>query len=110
MGNQAYKKRHKEQGLCVDCSRLAILGETRCATHNYNINMQNKRSYYKYHGIRLVKNEIRRQRYIEEGRCPICSAPLDPKVDEGHVDCINCRMYIHKPQGVYYEITNKSID
>lgn len=33
MGNSAYKKRHRELGLCVECSRKAEPGSIRCSLH-----------------------------------------------------------------------------
>ena len=90
MGDAAYKKRHKEQGLCVDCSRPAIPGQLRCIIHARNIqyfcarwcskNREKKNKYWRN----------KRAEYKKEGRCVTCGAPLGEQ-DEGRTHCVNCR-------------------
>lgn len=94
MGSNAYKKRHKEQGLCVDCSRLATPGETRCPVHNYNNKMRGNRQYQKNREIYLKKDRIKKQNWRDTGRCPRCGAYLDAEIDEGCKYCLNCRIRV----------------
>jgi len=100
MGDQAYKQRHKAQGLCRECGRKAIPGESRCGLHNTNHRRQcktwreNNVEKYREYGRQML---ISRQR---EGRCKHCGKPLDPEVDEGFKNCVNCRLQLYRLRGV----------
>ena len=90
MGNAKYKQKHKEQGLCVDCSRPALPFRVHCIIHN-----ENRRQYmeneFKKDPVRQHKlNRKTKQRYRETNRCTACSAPLGEQ-DEGKTHCMNCR-------------------
>ena len=110
MGSNAYKKRHKEQGLCVDCSKPAVLGEKKCAIHHYNNKIRCKENFHKNHKVRMIKSRLEKQKRRDEGRCTKCGKPLDLETDRGHIQCINCRIDIHAPRGGYHEITDKSVN
>ena len=73
MGNNKYKEQHKRLGLCVECSRPAILGTLRCLIHT-KTNSDRSNSNYKK----------RRQ----EGRCPECGNLLLPY--DKTIICGNC--------------------
>ena len=97
MGNNAYKKRHKELGLCVDCSEPAYPDMNRCLKH-YRIHRKgNLRRYYK--NSEKERQRARKKRILRkaEGRCTKCTAPLDPDADKGRVNCCNCN------EGIYNE-------
>jgi len=90
MGNNAYKRKHIEQGLCTDCSRPAIPGQRRCMIHYLKLR-ESVSKWNKEHHSRLI--ELRRkwkQIYRDTNRCTSCGAPLGEQ-DEGHVKCVNCR-------------------
>ena len=73
-----YKLRHKSQGLCVECSNKAILGQKRCILHSWN------------HCI--FRGELRR-RWESEGRCRQCGILL--MEEEGRY-CVNCSMHRYR--------------
>jgi len=90
MGNIAYKNRHKEQGLCVQCSRPAIPGRILCMVHSESSRQLDQKRYPKRKEYLLKQVEKNRKRYRETNRCPMCSAPLGEQ-DEGYKNCVNCR-------------------
>ena len=90
MGDAAYKKRHKEQGLCVDCSRPAIPGRIRCLIHNENSRLQSYKWFQNNYAKVLETNRKTKQRYRETNRCVSCGTPLGEQ-DEGCSHCVNCR-------------------
>ena len=99
MGDQAYKDKHKELGLCVDCSEPAYPNKTRCARHLIN-RVESSRRYYKKHKEYYQKlyKEIKEKRLREE-RCYACGGPLDDP--ERWVTCVNCREKIYQPRDRY---------
>ena len=79
-----------EHDLCHDCSEPPIPGQTRCKKHAMT-NRQRRMKYYSEHReIELERFRKRREKYISEGRCPRCSAPLNPDRDGDNVQCLNC--------------------
>ena len=101
MGNNKYKQRHKDLGLCVNCSEPKHRENQLCLKHIRSRKISNYTCRMKY----ILKNRelIKRQkeRYRNEGRCITCSAPLDVDADNGHVNCTNCRHNIHTPRGIH---------
>ena len=91
MGDNAYKQRHREQGLCTNCSRLALPFKDKCAEHEYSHNESCKKNYWNNPEKRRIKRREDIRRYLNSNRCRTCSKPLDPDADEGHVVCMNCR-------------------
>jgi hypothetical protein len=90
MGNNAYKQKHREQGLCVDCSRPVLPGQTKCIIHNEKSRARTYRHYQKNHDKVLESNRKIKQRYRDANRCPSCGAPLGEQ-DEDCSHCVNCR-------------------
>ena len=90
MGDAAYKKRHKEQGLCVDCNRPAIPGQIRCMVHARYHNETFPKYYAQNRDAITSRIKRNREQYIKDGRCQMCSAPLGEQ-DEGMTCCVNCR-------------------
>jgi hypothetical protein len=95
MGNQKYKHKHRELGLCENCSRKAVPGERLCAVHSYNHNQSNKEWYYNNHKDRLEKNRNLKERYKKEGKCPGCGTPND----NGNICCDACNQRMHLVKG-----------
>jgi len=91
VGDNSYKKRHKEQGLCVDCSRPSLPNNTRCAVHSYFHSVTNKNFYNKNREKEIIRHRKAVLQYKENNRCPRCSAPLDEDADNGYITCVNCR-------------------
>jgi len=92
MGNNSYKKKHKEQGLCRDCPRPAIPGRQHCM-----ICSEKDRSHYREwlkkpgnYQRKYEANKKLKALYKKTNRCHICGAPLGEQ-DEGRVTCMNCR-------------------
>jgi len=80
MYRRNYKALHKENGLCLWCSRPAS-GRTLLCEHHREIER-----------LRSAKNRrMLVDRYLQEGRCVRCSTPLDPEMDEGMTYCLSCR-------------------
>lgn len=91
MGNTAWKQKHRELGLCTQCSKKAIPTASKCAEHEYSHRFANNR----YRDNNLDKERERRRNliklYILTNRCPTCGNPLDEDADEGYKRCMNCR-------------------
>ena len=75
----AYKKRHKAQGLCVCCTLPAVYYGL-CPRH-YLMGKERKRKYINRKRIALVA----------QGICPECKTPLLPEMDGNAKRCLNCR-------------------
>ena len=92
MGNNEYKARHKEQGLCVDCSQPAAPGRIRCWTHAKSL-CKSATNWYKAHREeQLVYSKIKREQYEKNFRCKRCSTPLwEDEIKAGLKTCSNCR-------------------
>jgi hypothetical protein len=71
-----YGLKHFKLGLCIECPNKALAGKLKCAECTEKQNIRN-----------MKNNKISKQRYIDEGRCYMCSAPLDE--NEGRT-CCNC--------------------
>ena len=89
MGNNNYKHTHRDKGLCVNCSCKALPGLTRCVKHNISHN-RSQMSYDTPEASRLRNKSTRLKRKLSY-KCTRCGAPLNPDVDEGKFNCINCR-------------------
>jgi len=94
MGNNLYKQRHKNLGLCTDCSEKALPGRTRCFTHDVNHRLW-KEDPQKNH-----ERTIKWKKYWEEnGLCKGCGAELD--IDSSKY-CMNCRSNNYRPRWAYW--------
>jgi hypothetical protein len=86
-----YKQKHKELGLCVNCSHIPEPGRIRCKSCLGRHNAANARYARK-----------KRKEWRENGRCTRCGLPL---FNTKGVTCINCRQpYIKETQ---YATNNK---
>ena len=109
MGNQAYKHRHKEQGLCGNCNRKAIPGFTLCGLCSYKKSLGAKQ--YRLDNIAYFRLQDRekRKRRIGEGRCSKCGALL---MEEEVKYCVNCSAHICREygfRGFYPEFAFKEV-
>ena len=91
MGNAKYKQKHREQGLCQDCSRRVVPFQNRCIIHGERVKLYTRRwlkrpGKYQDH---LEKARKLKQLYRDTNRCYKCSAPLGEQ-DEGYKTCVNC--------------------
>jgi hypothetical protein len=91
MGNQKYKRKHRELGLCVDCSEPVYPDHNRCLKHQRTNNAYSA-GYYRDHieHYRKLHKKIKADR-IKNRCCQECSAPLDLDADKGFINCMNCR-------------------
>ena len=94
MGNQAYKNRHKEQGLCVSCSRLAVPGDYYCTLHRYTHQLTDMGYYWRNKEVRDAKVRMRREELKSEGKCPDCGVLL---IEGEGVKCANCNFISRHP-------------
>ena len=95
MGNTAWKQRHRELGLCTECSEKALLMSSRCAEHEYSHNINNKKSRENNLDGERERKRKHIKLYILNNRCRACSTPLDEDADEGYRTCMNCRSISH---------------
>ncbi|KKN71473.1 hypothetical protein LCGC14_0420520 [marine sediment metagenome] len=90
MGDKAYKLRHKEQGLCVNCSCLASPRYVLCASCAYKQKIParaHRRTHREYY--RNVAS-IYRARRESEGQCTRCGSPL---IAGENKYCVNCNSH-----------------
>jgi len=82
VGNNYYKHRHREQGLCVDCSRPAMSNRIRCKHHLKQgvLHTYKKRQHYKQ----------------LPDRCNCCGRKLHEDFDTGKQICYFCRRKEHR--------------
>ena len=94
MGNSLYKQRHREKGLCNDCSRKALPGQTRCKIHLLHHRVW-KEDPYKH----KMRNLKMKEDWEKNNLCSACGGPLD---DEDFKTCMNCRQHVHRPRWAYW--------
>ncbi len=82
-----WRKKHKEMGLCHDCSRKSLFGLSLCLLHHEHLISYGKvwrdnhrKEIKKYHSMKRTQR-------IKEGKCIRCGAPL---LDEEPKYCVNC--------------------
>jgi len=92
MNKQAqYRQRHKEQGLCIDCSRPVHPPHIRCVEHLHNRN-KGQMLYYRKNSEKILNYHRKvKQRRKDSGLCVVCGNEKDVDIDEGKVKCQNCR-------------------
>ena len=95
MGDNEYKQRHRDMGLCVECSEPVYPGIIRCLKHNRNHNAI-MREFYKTPEYR-ERDRKRRISRKDNGKCMACGTPLIPE-DNGCVTCQNCREKLYKSE------------
>jgi len=96
MGDFKYKREHREQGLCMNCSRPSVPGRVKCATH-----LQNHADLVRRLRQENPEKERETQRKLKEkrsesGRCPTCGGPRD----SSNVTCSNCSCEIRPQMGI----------
>ena len=94
MGDAAYKKRHRELGLCVYCSYPVYPGCLLCLKHLSNHQKACKKWYAKNREKMQKDAHKRREEWRKNGLCVKCSGVLDPDIDAGLLCCQNCREQI----------------
>jgi hypothetical protein len=90
MGDNKYKQRHRDLGLCVDCSEPVYPDNARCLKH-----LRKRNAYAAWHYLENIEDYQKRHKIIKANRiknrcCRECSAPLDPDADAGNLTCCNC--------------------
>lgn len=93
VGDARYKQRHKEQGLCVDCSNPVVPGFIWCAScrekNRIKVNEWNSKNKNK---IKIYRKKRKLYR-IANRLCSECGDILGEQ-DDGYKQCINCRLRI----------------
>jgi hypothetical protein len=82
---QALKLRHKAQGLCVECSKVAAYPSIRCTEHIET----SRKSLIKPHEQQKITRK-------EGGYCLRCGCPMTDDVNFGYLTCVNCRSGIDR--------------
>lgn len=97
MGNNKYKNEHKENGLCVDCFRRAVVG-SRCAIHSEHLRIACKRWYQNNRERVLAQKRKAKEQRRNFRRCFTCGSLMHPEMDAGRANCITCRQHIQAPR------------
>ena len=92
------QKNHKKLGLCIICNKPKHKRLVMCLAHQrYYLGKRNE--YNIKHSNRIREKNVRaRKLYKETGRCTSCGHTLNPDMDNGRVQCLNCREEIHTPR------------
>jgi len=78
--------------ICHDCSKLSKLGYGRCQRH-LDLHSVQQKKYMDKDREKYNEREVeRKQKRIENSFCRSCGRIKDPDADEGHVECMNCRL------------------
>jgi len=87
MGNTTYKKKHRELGLCQDCSSPA---QTRgyCLRHYWNRIIRDRRYISEHKEEHNAKVKQWRMDNFLAGKCTECAAPL---INDEVKRCVNCK-------------------
>lgn len=101
MGDKKYKQKHKELGLCSNCSNPVYADYSKCLKHIISGNKNSKK--YRNKNLNICNERVReiKAKYTKKNRCYRCSAPLDPDADAGFVNCINCRESTHTERVIH---------
>jgi len=88
MGDNNYKKTHREKGLCLFCSNKAEVFSVYCKKHRETHNVSStKHKWRNIHKVRIKDRKIKEKRILD-GKCPHCGKPL---TEEGSLKtCSNC--------------------
>ena len=91
MGNNAFKQKHRELGLCTQCSSPVHPGFTKCLKHLRSHAAAQMKHRLKYpERYRKMQRDIKKLRR-QNGLCTGCGAP----VEKGYVTCYNCREQLY---------------
>ncbi len=89
IASKEYKDRHRELGLCQNCSRVALRGLSYCLYHL----LTHRVSAIKYRNQRKKelanKEKERRGIRLAEGKCIACGAPL---LEDEIKYCVSCKI------------------
>ena len=96
MGNNEYKKKHREQGLCINCSRPSVPGRVKCATHLQTQSDATHRWQQENPDKAREAQGKKKKKRRESGRCINCGGPRD----SGNVTCSNCSCKIQPQMSV----------
>ena len=69
-----------------------------CAECNWREKQRLKIKYKNNKAQYAIKNKEWKDRYRKEGKCYMCSAPLDEDMDGERSTCLNCRERVLNPQ------------
>ncbi len=105
MGNAAYKKRHNDLGLCVECSRPKDGTSVRCKKHRIADNTRGKKWQRENSEAHSFHQRCLYYKRKDNNKCPSCGAPLDVDGDKGKTTCSNCREGL--PKETVYAIFQK---
>lgn len=95
-GRQYKRERYyafRQKGLCVKCGKPAVLGETFCASCNYKNRLSCLAYYSRNRKQEAERRRIQSARYLTEGKCYHCGAPL---MEGENKYCINCSMHTYR--------------
>lgn len=108
---------HKKNGLCIQCSAIALPNRSNCEKHRKLATQYSKKTYLRrckegrcglcsekaVLGKKACKKHLelsnqyskkhyleRKKRWLKEGRCTRCGWKLHPEFDEGNVTCNFC--------------------
>jgi len=84
----------KGKGLCIDCGKPAFPGAVRCANCLYRLRISNRAYKRRNRESYMMKDRERRARWIQEGRCGRCGAPL---IENETNYCLACLAGRHQP-------------
>ena len=92
-----YRVKHKELGLCTNDSNPVYAGTVRCIKCLSKHYTDNKQYYEINKEKRLDYFSKQKQKRRSDGCCITCGKPKVEEIDDGYVQCFNCRHTIHKP-------------
>lgn len=88
---EKYRIKHRQQGLCLDCS-CEVESGVYCNKHAFIRSERRKKRYIKNKDQILEANRKRRVEYRKNNRCPSCSMPLlEEDILLGYIYCESCR-------------------
>lgn len=88
MGDKKYKDKHRELGLCTDCSEPAMKDNTRCINHRWSRRKSDREHYKKVAEERRKQRKVKYEEMKAERLCVDCAKPL--REDETSIRCFNC--------------------
>lgn len=93
------RKKLAKKGLCIICGKRDVFpGLSRCLSCSEDTRLAQAK-YVRNHPARArSQRKKKKQFYLDNGQCPICSAPMR-EWDDGHYKCITCRDGMHSPRG-----------
>jgi len=92
MGDKKYRDKHRELGLCIECSNPVWNGRARCINHLESSRIRSL-TYRKRHPERSRETQRKKkEKYKLQNRCPDCGRPLLAEdLSLGYICCEDCR-------------------